>query len=166
MELMAGEGLMALFHGPVQWRGARYLVTPRQAVKVQVEASLRLGGRRYVPDLIVRCPHTDRILVVIEVWETHAVSGTKRMAYLAAGIPWVEVRAYKAYARFRRRPLAVLDWGGFAEIEPPCQQDLFAQQPRPALVHVAPERPKQQFALRSRNWRLPQPLDGADRALP
>lgn len=165
-ELVAGEGLMGMFHGPVQWQGARYLVAPQQAVKVEMETSMRIEGRRYVPDLIVRCAHTNRLLLVIEVWETHAVSGFKRMAYLAAGIPWIEVRAYKAYARFRKRPLAVLDWGGIAEIEPPSQQDLFASPPWPALIHRAPDRPKHQFAIRSRHWRLPPPLLGALTARP
>lgn len=151
---------MAMFHGPVQWRGAKYLVTPGQSVKVQVEKELRLEGRRYIPDLIVRCVHTDRILVVIEVWETHAVSGRKRAVYLSTGLPWIEVRAYKAYSRFRKRPLAVLDWGGIADIDPPVQPDLFGESLIPPAPGSTPEQIKTSFAVRSRDWRLPESRSG------
>ncbi|MDP3520634.1 MAG: hypothetical protein Q8S02_08425 [Hydrogenophaga sp.] len=158
MELMAGEGLMARFHGPVEWRCVKYLVMPRQSVKVQVETAVRLDGRRYVPDLLVRCPLTDQILVAIEVWETHAVSTHKRVAYQAAGIPWIEVRAYKAYARFRRRPLSVLDWGGIADVESPCQYALFAAEPQAHPAKVMHDRTSHRFSVRSRDWQLPPPL--------
>lgn len=161
LELLSGEGLMAWFQGAFQWQGAKYLVAPGQVVKVEVEATLRLDGRRYIPDLVVRCPASDRLLFAVEVWETHAVSPRKRAAYGTAGVPWIEVRAYKVYARHRRFPLAVVDWGGMADVESPCQLDLFEGSARLNLSMPSSTRAKEQFALCSRHWQLPPPLAGS-----
>ncbi|CAN7758166.1 hypothetical protein LJR130_006962 [Variovorax sp. LjRoot130] len=112
LELRAREGLMGLFHAGVTWRALACLVDLSRPVVVEHEKSIKIGSSRFVPDLVVRCPQTDRILLVIEVWHTHAVSGRKKAAFQAAGFPWIEVRSWHVISRYRRRPLPVLDWGG------------------------------------------------------
>lgn len=90
------------------------LVDPKTAVLVQCEKPLRLNSRRYVPDLVVRCAKSDRIMLVVEVWHTHAVTARKKAAFTAAGFPWIEVRSWHVISRFRKRPLPVLDWAARA----------------------------------------------------
>ena len=75
----------------------------------------------YVPDLTIWCPRTQRILLLIEVWDFHPVSRWKAQAYGAAGLPWIEVRASHVLARHRKSPLPVLDWGGPGLPESPHQ---------------------------------------------
>jgi hypothetical protein len=85
MELKAREGLMGLFHAGISWRALGCLVDLSTPVLVEHEKSIKIGHSRFVPDLVVRCPRTGRILLVIEVWHTHAVSGRKKAAFQAAG---------------------------------------------------------------------------------
>jgi hypothetical protein len=104
-------------------------------VDVDKERTIRADGRRYVPDLTIRCKKTSQVLLLIEVWSTHAVSETKRRAFERERLPWIEVRASQVLARFRDRPLPVLDWGGLPPT-PPTQYTLFdtvaKNQPTPA----------------------------------
>jgi hypothetical protein len=126
MELKAREGLMGLFHAGVTWRAFSRLVSLAAPVAVETEKSLKIGNSRFVPDLIVRCARTHRILLVVEVWHTHTVSAKKKMAFQAAGFPWIEVRSWHVISRTRRQPLPVLDWAGPSLPQPPEQHSLFA----------------------------------------
>ncbi len=121
LELEAQEGLTCRFHGGVAWRSTEALLSKGRAVVVQTELALRIGPHRYVPDLTIRCLRTWRILLLIEVWESHAVSVTKARALGMAEIPWIEVKARHVLARRRSCPLAVLDWGGPGLPNSPCQ---------------------------------------------
>lgn len=125
MELKAREGLMGLFHAGVTWRAFAWLVSLSAAVAVETEKSLKIGNSRFVPDLIVRCMRTHRILLVVEVWHTHTVSAKKKAAFHTAGFPWVEVRSWQVISRTRRQPLPVLDWAGPGLPQPPEQRSLF-----------------------------------------
>ncbi|MGJ7503676.1 hypothetical protein ACSFBF_25190 [Variovorax sp. ZT5P49] len=125
MELKAREGLMGLFHAGVTWRAFACLVSLTASITVETEKSLKIGRSRFVPDLIVRCVRTHRILLVVEVWHTHTVSAKKKAAYQAAGFPWVEVRSWHVISRVRRQPLPVLDWAGSSLPRPPQQHSLF-----------------------------------------
>lgn len=80
MELKACEGLMGLFHAGVTWRAFVCPVSFATAVAVETGKPLKIGTSRFVPDLIVRCTRTCRILLVVEVWHTHAVSARKKAA--------------------------------------------------------------------------------------
>lgn len=126
MELGAREGLMGLFHSGIEWRALMSLVDPRRLVFVRREKSLPVGDRRLVPDLVVRCARTDKVLLVIEVWHTHAVNPRKKAAFLAAGYPWIEVRSWHVISRTRKKPLPILDWGGAGLPDGPDQLALFA----------------------------------------
>lgn len=116
---------MGLFHAGVTWRAFRLLVSPTASIRVELERSLRVGGKLFVPDLIVRCGRTSQVLLVVEVWHTHAVSIKKRSAFNQAGFPWIEVRSWHVLSRHRRRALPVLDWGGMGLPSGPEQFDLF-----------------------------------------
>ncbi len=135
LEIQAREGLWGWFHAGVTWRAMGSLVNPKTAVLVQCEKALRLGPHRYIPDLVVRCSKSDRILLVVEVWHTHAVTTRKKTAFTAAGFPWIEVRSWHVISRFRKRPLPVLDWGGLGFPAGPEQFGLFDAEPT-----MAPER--------------------------
>ncbi|RYH66101.1 MAG: hypothetical protein EON54_05220 [Alcaligenaceae bacterium] len=102
------------------------LVDPGISILVHTEQALKLGTRRYIPDLVVRCARSNRILLVVEVWHTHAVSASKKAAFTSAGFPWIEVRSWHVISRFRKRPLPVLDWGGPGLPAGPEQYALFA----------------------------------------
>jgi hypothetical protein len=78
MEIGAHEQLMGLFHGGVSWRALACLLDPGRPVTIETEKALLLEGRRFVPDLIVRCAKTYKILLVVEVWHTHPVSKRKK----------------------------------------------------------------------------------------
>lgn len=125
MELKAREGLMGLFHAGVTWRALVCLVDMRKPIVVQTEKSIKINGSRFIPDLVVLCERTRRILLVIEVWHTHAVSGRKKAAFQAAGFSWIEVKSWHVISRYRQRPLPVLDWGGDELPEGPKQFGLF-----------------------------------------
>lgn len=131
LELRATEGLHCWFHSGVSWRAFQHLIARGSRVIVEAERELRVAGRRFIPDLTLRCPKSGDIRLIIEVWHTHAVSVAKRRAFAAQGLPWIEVRAWHVVTRFRKQPLIVLDWGGI-NIDPPEQDDLF---------ELAPERP-------------------------
>lgn len=135
MELKAREGLMGLFHAGVTWRAFSCLVNLVTVVAVETEKPLKIGNSRFVPDLIVKCARTHRILLVIEVWHTHAVSAKKKAAFQAAGFPWIEVRSWHVISRTRRQALPILDWAGPGLPQPPEQRLLFdleeAQVPSP-----------------------------------
>lgn len=133
MELKAREGLMGLFHAGVTWRALGCLVDPSNPVLVEHEKSIKIGSSRFAPDLVVRCPRTDRILLVIEVWHTHAVTARKKAAFQAAGFPWIEVRSWHVISRYRKRPLPVIDWGGPGLPAGPEQFGLFDVVPPPAI---------------------------------
>jgi hypothetical protein len=125
IELAAEEGLFCVFHGGVDWRCAQHLLPRGAKVAISAETPIVAGGRRYVPDLKVTCPRTHRLLLLIEVWHSHSVSPSKRIAYNLLGVPWVEVLSWHVLHRHRERPLPVLDWGGAGLPEGPCQQSLF-----------------------------------------
>lgn len=124
LELRASEGLLCWFHSGVSWQALSEQITRGEQVNVEKERPVRAGGRRYIPDLTVRCATTGRILLLIEVWNTHAVSEAKRQAFAKAALPWIEVRASQVLSRLRSRPLPVLDWGGL-DPTPPTQYCLF-----------------------------------------
>ena len=124
LDLRASEGLHACFHGGVEWRSFQPLINRGKAVIVETEKTLRVSGRRYIPDLTVRCAQTGQLLLLIEVWHSHAISQAKRKAFDGAGLPWVEVKAWHVVNRFRGHPLAILDWGGVGP-DAPIQIDLF-----------------------------------------
>jgi len=125
IELLADEGLFCWFHGGVDWRCAQNLLPRGAKVIVEIERPVVAGGRRYVPDLKVTCARTGRPLLLIEVWHTHAVNPTKRRAYNAHGLPWVEVKSWHVLHRYRKRPLPVQDWGGAGMPDAPHQGTLF-----------------------------------------
>lgn len=116
-------------------------------------AALRLNGRRWIPDLTVRCKRTGTLLLAIEVWHTHSVSHAKRTVYLAAGIPWVEVKAWNVLERVGKKTLSILDWGGIEAVTSPVQRDLFDQElPWPT---TAKEHQRMAFDLRCNDWPMP-----------
>ena len=126
LELKAREGLMAMFHTGVTWQAFQPLVAAGEHVHVHQEQGLRIGRRRYVPDLTVRRSETGPILFVVEVWHTHAVSERKRQAFSEARIPWIEVLSWHVLLRKRKQALPILDWGGDALPLSPSQGDLFS----------------------------------------
>lgn len=153
-EFRAGHIVHGWFHGGVTWRGAIPLVEKGVHVTVRAEAPLKAAGRRYIPDLVVNCAKSGRLLLAIEVWHTHAVSTIKRLAYQSAGIPWIEVRAWAVICRRPGQRLPILDWGGIGAIENPHQLGLFES------THTAVKPPRERatklFSLRSSEWRLPE----------
>lgn len=130
------------------------LVKKGAHVTVRAEAPLKAAGRRYIPDLLVSCGKSGRVLLVVEVWHTHAVSSIKRRAYQSEGIPWVEVRAWAVVCRRPGQRLPILDWGGIETIESPLQLGLFES--TEAAVKPPQEKPTRLFSLRSSCWRLPE----------
>lgn len=126
LELDAREGLICRFHAGVSWRSIEPLLPKGLRVVVQAERGIRIGTHRYVPDLTIRCPQTWKILLLIEVWDSHAVSATKARALGVAQIPWIEVKAPHVIARRRKCPLSVLDWGGPGLPNPPHQGQISA----------------------------------------
>lgn len=126
LELDAREGLMCRFHAGVAWGSTELLLPKGVAVTVERERALRLGSHRYVPDLTVRCRRTSQILLLIEVWNSHAVSATKARAFGEAQIPWIEVKALHVLRRPRSCPLSVLDWGGPGLPSSPHQAQILA----------------------------------------
>ena len=136
LELQAEEGLLCNFHGGVTWRSVQPLLPPGTPVVVDRERPIRIAGRRYIPDLTVRSASSGRLLLLIEVWHTHAVSDRKRRAFAEDGFCWIEVKSWHVLGRHRRRPLPVIDWGGAGLPEAPNQGDLFT-----APSDTAPNRP-------------------------
>ena len=135
LEIKSREPVYALFHSGVAWQALAALLDPGRPVRVEVERTLRLGKSRFVPDLVIKCARTERILLVIEVWHTHVVSARKKQAFAAAGLPWIEVKSWHVVERRRRRPLPVLDWGGPGLPRAPVQFDLFhCPSSRPAAL--------------------------------
>lgn len=104
---------------------------------VEQEKAIRIGSRRFVPDLVVRCTRTNRILLVVEVWHPHAVGGHKKAAFQAAGFRWIEVRSWHFISRHRRRPLPVLDWDGPGLPTGPKQFGLFDLVPPSRDINLA-----------------------------
>lgn len=153
-QLRAGHIVYGWFHGGVTWRGATPLIEKGVHVTVRAEAPLKAAGRRYIPDLVVNCANSGRLLLAIEVWHTHAVSAIKRLAYQSAGIPWIEVRAWAVISRRSGQRLPILDWGGIGPIETPIQLGLFES--TPTAVKPPRERAAKLFSLRSSDWRLPE----------
>ena len=125
LEIKSREPLFGLFHSGVDWRAMASLVDASRPVRVEVERSLQLGKSRFVPDLVIRCARTQGILLVVEVWHTHAVSVRKRQAFAQAGLAWIEVKSWHVIQRHRRKPLPVLDWGGPGLPSAPIQFDMF-----------------------------------------
>lgn len=126
LELRTSEGMLCLFHSGVGWQALMEVIKKGMPVQLEKGRSVRAGSRRYVPDLIVRCPKTGALILLIEVWHTHAVSQRKRLDFTNAGLPWIEVRASHVLSRFRSKPLPVLDWGGL-EPTPPIQRTIFEE---------------------------------------
>jgi hypothetical protein len=126
LELDAREGLICRFHAGVAWGSTELLLQKGVALTVERERALRLGNRRYVPDLTIRCARTSQIVLLIEVWNSHAVSTTKARAFGEAQIPWIEVKASHVLARPRSGPLPVLDWGGPGLPSSPHQAQILA----------------------------------------
>ncbi|MBX3608650.1 MAG: hypothetical protein KF871_02040 [Hydrogenophaga sp.] len=153
-QLQTGHILYGWFHGGVTWRGAIPLIQKGVHVTVRAEAPLKAAGRRYIPDLVVHCAISGRLLLAIEVWHTHAVSTIKRLAYQSAGIPWIEVRAWAVIYRRPGHRLPVLDWGGIGAIETPNQLRLFES--THSAIKPPRKRANELFSLRSSDWRLPE----------
>lgn len=152
-QVQRGLGIPCLFHGGAQWSAMKSLLGGQGDALISQGASLHLNGRRWIPDLTVRCKKTGVLLLAIEVWHTHSVSRTKRAAYIAAGIPWIEVKAWNVLERVGKKTLSILDWGGIETVASPEQWDLFDQQlPRPA---IAKEHQKMAFDLRCKEWTMP-----------
>ena len=128
LELQAEEGLLCNFHGGVSWRSVQPLLPRGTPVVVDREKVIRVSGRRYVPDLAVRSVTSGRLLLLIEVWHTHAVSDRKRRAFAEGGFCWIEVKSWHILGRHRSRALPVIDWGGVGLPEAPSQGELFAAQ--------------------------------------
>lgn len=128
-ELKARDGLIGMFHAGVAWRAFTRLVNSNTALRVVTEKMMPIGGNRYVPDLVVYCQRTGRLLLVVEVWHTHAVSGRKKAAFHAANIPWVEIRSWHVLWRSREQALPVIDWGGPGLPDAPDQLTLFERVP-------------------------------------
>ena len=126
LELAAREGLICRFHAGVALGPVEPLLPKGLRVVVQSERGIQIGSHRYVPDLTIRCPKTWKILLLIEVWDSHPVSAMKARALGVAQIPWIEVKARHALARLRRFPLTVLDWGGPGLPNPPHQGKISA----------------------------------------
>jgi hypothetical protein len=126
LELSADEGLLCHFHSGVAWRSFQPLLPRGAQVVVEHEQPIRAAGRRYIPDLTVRCARTGRLLLLIEVWHTHAVTERKRQAFAQAALPWVEVKSWHVLGRHRKWPLPVIDWGGPGLPDGPYQGLLFA----------------------------------------
>ena len=126
LELHAEEGLLCNFHGGVTWRSVQPLLPRGMRVVVDREKPIRIAGRRYIPDLTVRSASSGRLLLLIEVWHTHAVSDRKRRAFAEGGFRWIEVKSWHALGRCRSRPLPVVDWGGAGLPDAPRQGQLFA----------------------------------------
>jgi hypothetical protein len=154
-QIRKGTGLLCLFHGGAQWVGLKSLLVGNNGAEIRLESSLRLSDRRWIPDLTVRCQDTGALLLVIEVWHTHAVSATKRRSYLDAKIPWIEVKAWNVIYRVGKKALSILDWGGIAEIDSPCQRELF--QVEVPKSETRRESPRMAFDLRRNDWPLPAP---------
>lgn len=121
LELAAEDGLLCRFHGGVGWRALGHLLPRGARVQTELEPTVRIGRRRFQPDLAVLCCRTGRPLLFIEVWHSHAVSQPKREALGARGVPWIEVLARQVLMRKRGQPLPVVDWGGPKLPEPPTQ---------------------------------------------
>ena len=128
LELQAEEGLLCNFHGGVTWRSIQPLLPRGTPVVVDHEKPISIAGRRYIPDLTVRCVTSGRLLLLIEVWHTHAVSDRKRGAFAKGGFSWIEVKSWHILGRHRSRPLPVIDWGGVGFPEAPNQGEFFARQ--------------------------------------
>lgn len=150
---------MGRFHGGVTWRGVLPLLDPglEGGVLVRAEAPLRASGRRYIPDLVVHCATSGRLLLAIEVWHTHAVGAEKRRAYQDERIPWIEVRAWSVLCWRRSQALPILDWGGIELLESPRQADLFEL--RPEATATPRKRALDSFNVRGRDWLLPAPAE-------
>ena len=126
LELQAEECLLCNFHGGVTWRSVQPLLPRGTPVVVDREKPIRIAGRRYIPDLTVRSASSGRLLLLIEVWHTHAVSDRKRRAFSESGLCWIEVQSWHVLGRCRSRPLPVVDWGGAGLPDAPNQGQLFA----------------------------------------
>lgn len=141
-DLHAEPGLIGHFHSGIDWCGQLRLLPHGVSIAIEREKSLVAARHRYIPDLVVRCAKTWAILLVIEVWHSHAVTERKRQDFNRAGLRWVEVRARDILNRKRENSLPILDWGGDGLPDPPCQMALFEQGDvnRPA-PHWQPIRP-------------------------
>lgn len=144
---------MALFHGGVTWRAFQLLVSPTSGVEVQTEKSMQVGSKRFVPDLIVRCRRTGRVLLVVEVWHSHAVTPRKKAAFNQAGLPWIEVLSWHVLARRRRFCLPVLDWGG--ALLPPAPEQFGLFEPNIEVCITRPQRGHRQSTWSEEGVRPP-----------
>lgn len=153
IQIRKGAGIVCLFHGGAQWVGLKSLLGGHGNAHIGQGTSLRIGSRRWIPDLTVRCRATGTLLLAIEVWHTHPVSSAKRACYLAARIPWIEVKAWNVLERIDKKTLSILDWGGIEGVESPLQGELFD---KPLPMHT-PTRahPKMEFDLRRTDWQMP-----------
>lgn len=163
-QIRKGNGIPCLFHGGAQWTGLKSLLDGHGDALISLGESLRIGNRRWIPDLTVRSRASGTLLMAIEIWHTHSVSPTKRACYLAAGIPWIEVKAWNVLERVGKKTLSILDWGGIAGVESPFQGELFGQavlKPASNEVHQ-----KMTFDLRSKEWPMPPTSQLAHRLRP
>lgn len=135
LELRSGEGLICWFHSGVGWQDRLPVISYGAKVQVKKECAIYANGRQYRPDLTIRCDRTGKLLLLIEVWETHAVGERKRRAFAESLLPWIEVRPKQVLSRFRNKPLPVLDWGGLT-LGPPTQYSLFE---RPRSLTLTPK---------------------------
>lgn len=123
-DLESDPGMRGCFHSGVAVRATSRLLPEDRRFSIERERPIRLLDRKTIPDLIVRCTLTHEILLVIEVWHTHAVKDAKRSRFASADVRWIEVSCWHVIGRRRDEPLAVLDWGGFDEVAEPHQAAL------------------------------------------
>lgn len=129
------------------------LLGGRKDAVIKLEKGLLLNGRKWFPDLAVYCESTGALLLAIEVWHTHAVSGRKHASYLAAGIPWIEVKAWNVLERIGKKTVSVLDWGAIAGVRSPFQGQLFEEAAPKSRSIKAHQRVA--FNVRSSDWPMP-----------
>ena len=120
------------FHSGVDWRACSPLVASSD-IDVERGHTVRVDSKRYVPDLLVRARVGGKILLLVEVWHTHAVSERKRRAYQALGVRWVEIKCWHILAHRPGAAFPLLDWGGFEGINSPYQSEISMVPP----THVA-----------------------------
>ncbi len=132
------------------------LLGGRKHAVIKLGAVLRLNGRKWIPDLAVYCESTYVLLLAIEVWHTHPVSARKRANYLAACIPWIEIKTWKVLERIGKKTVSVLDWGAIEGVQSPFQGKMFEEAAPKSRSTKAQQR--EAFNVRSSHWPMPRAM--------
>ncbi len=160
------------FHSGVAVRAISHLLPEDRRFFIERERPIRLLDRTTIPDLTVRCTRTHEILLVIEVWHTHAVDDAKRSRFASDDVRWIEVSCWHVIGRREDEPLAILDWGGFNDVLEPHQADLGSLAPRHVVATALgttvfdvaaswQRRLAGRFATRSHRLKAPSRTDAA-----